>query len=255
MAGGLDVQVPGTVTYDDRTYTVTFRPLAPLAASAAYVSRVPGTVRNAAGLELGAESVAEFTTGVSSPLQPGVSAITPTNGATGVPVTSTITIIFDREMETASLMSGITLAVAATGAPVPGSIVRDEFDAGVIYFYPDEGLDVGVAYTLTISGSVQDYFGQTLGADVVSAFSTGLSGVSPHGTFSTGSSVCAVCHSVHSAAAPGFYGGPLLTSDRETLSATRVTMVRERRPTCRRSSRRWCRATSWRTRSWCRGRG
>jgi predicted CXXCH cytochrome family protein len=214
-AGGLDTQVTGSVSYDDRTRTVIVRPGSLLVANSTYFFRLTAEVSDLAGLTLGTDSVTSFTTGVSSPLQPGISAITPTDGSAGVPVTSFVTIVFDREMDPAGIEAGISLVVTTSGAQVAGAVVLDPLDARVVHFYPAETLDVDTGYTVTVSGTLQDYFGETLGSDIVVAFSTGATGFNPHGTFNAGSSVCAICHSVHDAAAPSFFGGPLLRSDSE----------------------------------------
>ncbi|MHB9148481.1 MAG: Ig-like domain-containing protein [Thermoleophilia bacterium] len=212
---GLDAMESATVSYDSASRSATVRPPSALPSDVRYFLRVMGDVRSASGVALGTEVVATFVTGAGSTTQPAILSMSPPDGAGGVMVTADITVLFDREMETTSLLSGVTLTVAASGDTVAGAVRQDPSDAGRVVFLPTRPLAISTTYLLTVAGSVQDYSGNVLGQPATSTFTTAVLGVNPHGTYNAGSRVCSLCHAVHQAPMPTGIGRSLLKEGKE----------------------------------------
>ncbi|MCL5943109.1 MAG: Ig-like domain-containing protein, partial [Actinobacteria bacterium] len=214
----IDRQVAGAVTYDDPTRTVTFVPAAALKKGTHYFSRVTRSVTNKAGLTLAAASVGSFvTTAAADVTPPTVLSVTPADSATGVPVTTMVTVVFSEPMDPATIVNGsMTLATTSGGVPVPGRVDIDPADWARAYFYPDAQLDRSTGYTFTVTTSVTDVSGNPLASPFTSTFTTAAAGVTPHGSYGVGTNMCRNCHKVHGAATAGTYGGRLLTQGAET---------------------------------------
>lgn len=215
FTSSVDTPVPVNVSYDDASRSATVRPLSTLAPETRYFLRVSGDVRSASGVAVAAEVGITFVTGATSTTQPVVLSMSPLNGAGAVVVNAEIAVLFDREMETAGLSSGITLTVAESGEIVPGTVNPDPDDARRVIFLPSRPLGISTSYVLTVAGSLLDYYGNALGQDVTSAFTTGALGSDPHGTYNAGSNVCSVCHATHLAPMPTGIGGSLLQIGKE----------------------------------------
>src|SRR5207302_1650570 len=129
---------------------------------------VAGTVANAIGTPLGTASTWSFTTDVA----PTVIAQAPPNGATGVPLTSTVTATFSKPVNAATITTAtFTLRAAGAAANVPATVTLDRSEerrAGKA----TTPMARSTAYTATVSGTVTDVAGTTLGADSVWSFTT-----------------------------------------------------------------------------------
>ncbi|HUF38135.1 MAG TPA: alpha-amylase family glycosyl hydrolase [Anaerolineales bacterium] len=96
---------------------------------------------------------------------PIVVAFSPADGATGVPLTSTVTVAWNQAMP-----ANTSFEVAGSGGPVSGSFA---YDAGsqTVTFTPDGYLAVGETYTVTVTGRV-DVAGDPQQVPVAWSFTT-----------------------------------------------------------------------------------
>ena len=168
-AGGPWTQVEGGSTVDTSTRTVTGR--------AAHFS--------------------QFAVVMTDVTPPAVASVTPATGATGVPVTSFVTIMFSEPMDPATLNdANLRLKIGGTG--VPAQAVVYESDPRTAYLYPKQMLKLSTAYAVAVSGSgVKDVAGNPMGTDYTAPFTTADVGVTPHENYSTASNLCGNCHVVH----------------------------------------------------------
>src|SRR5207245_2653004 len=127
-----------------------------------------GTVANAIGTPLGTASTWSFTTDVA----PTVIAQAPPNGATGVPLTSTVTATFSKPVNAATITTAtFTLRPAGAAANVPATVTLNATGT-IATLTPTAPLALGTVYPATVSGTVTDVAGTTLGADSVWSFTT-----------------------------------------------------------------------------------
>src|SRR2546425_320376 len=167
-AAGAAANVPATVTLDATGTNATPTPTTPLAKSRAYTATVSGTVTDVIGTAIGANVVWSFTTDV----RPTVTAQAPPNGAVNVPLNTTVSATFSKPMNAATITTAtFTLRAAGAAANVPATVTLNA--AGTIAtLTPTAPLALGTVYTATVSGTVTDVAGTTLGADSVWSFTT-----------------------------------------------------------------------------------
>src|SRR5207245_737023 len=160
--------VPATVTVNAAGTVATLTPTTPLTAGTVYTASVAGTVANAIGTPLGTASTWSFTPDVA----PTVIAQAPPNGATGVPLTSTITATFSKPVNAATITTAtFTLRAAGAAANVPATVTLDATGT-IATLTPTTPLAISTAYTATVSGTVTDVIGTAIGANVVWSFTT-----------------------------------------------------------------------------------
>ncbi|TGL24064.1 Ig-like domain-containing protein [Leptospira yanagawae] len=94
-----------------------------------------------------------------------IESTSPTNGATGVSVTPTITIVMTQAIETTSLNTNITCSPSCPSL-TGGSSNR------TITLTPTSALTSGVTYTITLNQNIQSIFGLTLGTNTSFSFTT-----------------------------------------------------------------------------------
>mgnify|MGYP001576922537 CR=1 FL=1 len=106
-----------------------------------------------------------FTTGASSDTTPPtVSSHTPVSGATGVPITSIITIIFSEAMDPTSLTTSTIIL-----SPNPGYSIS--YSGTTATVTPTASLSAGTTYTVTIK-PVKDAAGNAMTSDYTWSFTT-----------------------------------------------------------------------------------
>lgn len=89
----------------------------------------------------------------------------PTNGATGVSLTPTITIVMTQAIESTSLNTNISCSPSCPSLS-GGSSNR------TITLTPSSALTTGVTYTITLNQNIQSIFGLTLGTNTSFSFTT-----------------------------------------------------------------------------------
>ena len=87
---------------------------------------------------------------------PDVTSTSPANGSTGVPVTTSITVVFSEPMDTASAEAAFSITPSVTGS------FSWNPDHTAITFTPSTSLDYGVNYTVTISTLACDLAGNNM---------------------------------------------------------------------------------------------
>jgi hypothetical protein len=140
--------VAGTVTYDARTWSVFFKPSAPLNANQTYTATVNG-VKDSSGNATVASWT--FTTGASFDTQaPSVVSTDLTADATNVDVAATFSATFSEQIDYLSL-GGVTVVKQSTGHPVVGELFWDPATRTAT-FNPTGFLDPSTVYQFVIAG-------------------------------------------------------------------------------------------------------
>jgi uncharacterized protein (DUF2141 family) len=160
--------VAGSGSYSDATKTFTFTPSAPLAKGTLYTATISG-VESMTGGKMAAPFSFSFTTVAADTTPPTVVGYTPQNGATGVPVTTQLTITFSEPINTDTLPDeNAFLKTGTTFIPGSGSYNNATNTAT---FTPTSPLAYGTVYTATLSG-VKDLAGNTLASPLTLSFTT-----------------------------------------------------------------------------------
>jgi len=176
LAGPGNTSVLGTVMYSSTGSVATFTPNVPLAYNTLYTATITTGVANNIGVEPAANYVSTFTTAV----QPTVISISPGPGATGVPLTQTVTATFSKAMNCATLSSpAMNFTLSGPGStPVAGTV---SCSGAVATFTPLVPLTVNTLYTATITTGATDTAtpGDPLAANFVSTFRTASANTPP----------------------------------------------------------------------------
>ncbi len=170
-AGG--ASVPAAVSYAAGTRTATLTPMAPLAASTSYTARVTTAATDLAGNGLASIATTQFVT--SAPVDesaPTVTAVTPANAATNVPLASTITVTFSEAMNATTITSSTLALTRAPGAVAVPAVVEFSSATNRATLTPSAPLTLGATYTLTVTTAVRDLSGNPLAAPFTSQFAT-----------------------------------------------------------------------------------
>ena len=102
---------------------------------------------------------------------PIVNATSPVDGAFSVPLSKTITVTFNKEMNPATITTA-SYKVTADGVPIAGTI---SYTGLVASFDPTASLLANTIYTATITTLVKDETGNALQTNYVWMFTTGIS--------------------------------------------------------------------------------
>ena len=164
--------VSGTVSYDSASRSATFNPSAGLLAEGqSYVATVSTVAKDLAGNSLAAAFAFGFATvAPSDNVPPTVVSRSPSPGATGVSVNTTVRIGFSEAMN-ASTINASTITMAGGGSSIPGAVT---YDAGtrIATFTPGVTLATGQTYYVTVTTGVRDVAGNGLASNDVSGFTT-----------------------------------------------------------------------------------
>jgi hypothetical protein len=155
--------VAGTVTYDAATHVATFTPTSPLANSTGYTATITTAAKDAAGNALAANKVFAFTT-IADTTPPTVLSTSPANGATAVPITTTVKVTFSEAMDASTVTAAGTFTLKATGPPsvdVAGTVTYDAA-THVATFTPTLSLAPSTNYTATVTTTAKDAAGNPL---------------------------------------------------------------------------------------------
>src|SRR3989449_93188 len=146
-AAGSTADVPATVTVNAAGTLATLTPSSPLGAGTVYTATVAGSVTDAIGTPLGADSLWSFTTDVA----PTVTVQAPAPGATGVPLNTTATASFSKAMNAATITTAtFRLRAAGSTADVPATVTVNA--AGTLAtLTPSSPLVQGTVYTATVT--------------------------------------------------------------------------------------------------------
>ena len=168
--------VPGTVTYNAAQNMAIFSPTSALAPSTGYTLTVTTGVKDVAGNALAAGTVPNpstfTTTAGADAVAPTVTAVSPTNGASGVAVNSAVAVTFSEAMDPTTINgTTFTVKVTSSSAAVAGSISYNS-TTHVATFTPTTSLTVGTGYTVTVTIGVKDLAQNAMAAQFTSTFTT-----------------------------------------------------------------------------------
>ncbi len=162
--------LPAVVTYDAASRTATITPQAALAHSTQYRVRVTTGVRSTEGVPLSEEHTWTFTT-VAPPPPLAVSSATPASGASGVALSISPRVTFNRAIVPASLTASSVRLLAGGTTPVTAVVSYDAATRRVTVD-PAADLDPSTAYTLRLGATIEGADGGTLGSVADVTFTT-----------------------------------------------------------------------------------
>lgn len=167
---GLNGTVAGTVTYSTASNTATFTPSTSLSYSTQYTATITAGATNSSGIALTANYNWSFTTAAAP--APTVSAVSPTSGASGVNITTSVTATFSEAMNS-STINGSTFTLTPQGGSAIAATVAYSSDDNVATLTPNSTLAYNTQYTATITTGVQSSLGAALAPNYVWTFTTG----------------------------------------------------------------------------------
>lgn len=163
--GGIDVDIPGKLTYDATNNTMSFAPNAPLAPNTTYTGRVEPIVSDVLGNVLQAPYVWTFTTGSA----PTVIATNPANMSSGNALNKPITAKFSAKMNPETIKASSFIIKSGTTA-IAGVVTYMDSTAT---FTPSADLLPGTTYTGTITVEAANTDGIPLASEYTWTFNTG----------------------------------------------------------------------------------
>lgn len=167
LLGTTNSSVAGTVSYNEATMTLSFKPTNPLASNTTYTGTVKTNVKDLRGNALQTDYIWSFST--SSIIYPQVTSTDPENNATGVVLNKIIEATFNMPMDPLTFTAS-TFIVKNGETTVPGSISYDE---GTAFFDPANDLAANTLYTVTLTTGIKNVEGVTLQNNYVWSFTTG----------------------------------------------------------------------------------
>ncbi|MBI2823285.1 MAG: DUF4082 domain-containing protein [Planctomycetia bacterium] len=169
--------VPATITYDANTNTATIAPVSPLANSRTYTLSATGGIpglKDTSGNNLAQTTSTTFTTAAVDVTAPTVTSFNPTNNASSVATSATVTVTFSEAVDpttvnatTVSLLTNTNAVMAATVSYNPATSTAT--------LTPTSPLANSASYTIVVQGGVagvHDLAGNALAANATSAFQT-----------------------------------------------------------------------------------
>ena len=161
--------VSGTVNVSGNT--ATFTPAASLASSTQYTATIAAGVTDAAGNPLPANFTWSFTTGAApDTTPPTVSATSPADAATSVPVNSSISATFSKAMTNSTLSTAsFSVGPTSSGTTIIGTV---NVIGNTATFTPLVSLAGSTPYTATITTTAKDAAGNALATDFAWSFTT-----------------------------------------------------------------------------------
>lgn len=161
--------ITGTVSYNSSNLTATFTPGAPLAYSTTYTATITTGVQSSGSVALGSSYSWSFTTAAVP--APTVTAVAPTNGTTGVAITSAVMATFSEAMNASTITGSTFTLVPQAGSAVAATV---SYNAGsfTATLTPTAPLVNGTTYTATIGTGVTSSGGSALASNYTWSFTT-----------------------------------------------------------------------------------
>ncbi|WP_244502186.1 Ig-like domain-containing protein [Terriglobus roseus] len=174
--------VAGLVTYAAVGNTATFKPTASLSSGTLFTATITMGVTDLAGNTLAADYVWTFTTGAApDTTSPTVTLTSPTNSATAVPLSQTVSATFSEAMDPLTLTTATFTVATGGGVNVAGTVTYNPLTL-IATLTPSAPLTAGTSYVATVTTGATDLAGNPLGAGMVPnpwTFSTGAVIVPP----------------------------------------------------------------------------
>jgi hypothetical protein len=153
-------QIQGQYDLLDSGHRAVFTPLEPFQSDSTYTASVTRFAYSVEGLHLLSDFTWTFTTGTRVS-RPQISAVYPAPGSTDASANTFVMVMFDREIDPASVNGASLTLRDEYGNPIDGDVF---LDGRVIYFVPSSWLS-STGHTAIVSGSVRDFTGEAMGAD------------------------------------------------------------------------------------------
>lgn len=149
-----------------------FTPRGPLTTGRVYTMLVSKTAEDAAGNNLRDDFQVNFTVNADA-VKPYIVSTVPTYGQTGILPTATLTFVFSKAVDQASLIPGITITPSVIGAFTVNATGE------TVTFTPQSNLLNGTVYTVNINTGVKDLVGNSLLQGQTISFVVGTDYVRP----------------------------------------------------------------------------
>lgn len=163
------VAVPGTVTLSGNIAVL--NPLATLLANTEYTATITTAARDLAGNAIATNRVWSFTTGAAADSSaPTVVSTDPSDGATNVALNKSISATFSEAMNPLTVNAG-SFTLRRGAVTVAGTISLSD---NIAVFDPLLSLNADTVYTASISTAARDLAGNSLAANRVWTFTTGV---------------------------------------------------------------------------------
>ena len=162
--------INGIITYSGST--AFFQPISALTSNTIYTATITTGAKNKTGAYLINNYVWTFTTGTV--IAPIITAVNPTNNATGVLLNTTVAATFSVPMNPATL-TATTFSVKQGATTVSGTI---SYSGSTATFTPSVALTSDAIYTATITTGARNVAGTTMANTYVWAF-TGINSTPP----------------------------------------------------------------------------
>ena len=160
-------QVSATVSYNSSNLTATLTPNATLSYNTTYTATITTLATASTGAALASNYTWSFITATAP--APTITAVTPTNGSTGVALITAVTATFNQVMN-ATTLTGSTLTLTAQGgAAVQGTV---SYFSSVATFTPTANLAYNTKYIATITTGATSIAGTALAANYTWSFTT-----------------------------------------------------------------------------------
>lgn len=162
--------VAGTVSYVTTGSVATFTPTTPLTANTTYVATITTGAQNLAGTALASNTTWTFTT-AQPPTAPTVISTIPVNNATGVPLNQTLSAVFSKAMNAATISTTTFRLTGPSGTVIAGTVGYTA-STNTATFTPSGVLLPSSTYVATITTGAQDTTGTALTANYIWTFRT-----------------------------------------------------------------------------------
>lgn len=167
--------VAGVPSYSGVNFT--FIPLSALTMNTGYTARLKGGatgIKDLAGNAMVNDYVWSWTTSaVADTTAPTIILLNPANGATNVPVASSVNATFDEAMDPLTMSTANFSVAGITGLVGYNAISK------IMTYTPSADLAPGTTYTATVDTGVQDLAGNAMAANKVWSFTTAAVVVPP----------------------------------------------------------------------------
>ncbi len=165
--------VSTSIAYDATSNTVTITPTARLETNTLYQLTITTNVKNSLGVAIPAEVMVDFTTAAEDlTLPPEVTATSPTEGATSVPIDSHLTVQLNQAMDASTLVDpNLRLSEAESGAAVAADIAYNS-NTRLVTITPTAALTTSTRYRLEVTTGVKNSAGVALANPVAVTFTT-----------------------------------------------------------------------------------
>ena len=154
--------INGMVQVDPTGTTASFVPQPNLPVGRTFLVQLHTTIEDQAGNSLtstGADTFSFTTSFTADTTAPQVVGMSPSNGATGVPLNSLIVLQFSKPLDVISVSQGLQVQVG--GQAVPGAIALSSGNQ-LVTFTPTGGLAANTTYTISLTSQIADVGGLAL---------------------------------------------------------------------------------------------